>query len=130
MAGLLLSAIGIPALWTRFAIALLAATLFVRVLRAALLWATLEFDLTTLRVILREGVFLRRSKVVSLDRIQDVSTRVGLLGRLVGYGTLEIDAAGRAGSEVIPFVGRPQALRDLVFAQTQAMRESGGGQGL
>jgi uncharacterized membrane protein YdbT with pleckstrin-like domain len=64
------------------------------------------------------------SKVVPLDRVQDVSTRQSLLGRMSGYGTIEIDAAGPTGTEVLDYVPHPDELRDQIFAVSETLRRT------
>jgi uncharacterized membrane protein YdbT with pleckstrin-like domain len=53
--------------------------------------------------------------VIPLDRVQDVSTSQTVLGRILGYGTVEIDTAGTAGVETFGYVSRPDRVRDQVF---------------
>src|SRR5205823_3658904 len=67
-------------------------------------WLEDSLTITDQRVILEEGVFQRTSRVIPLDRVQDVSTTQTLIGRMVGYGTVEIDAAGTSGGERFAYV--------------------------
>jgi uncharacterized membrane protein YdbT with pleckstrin-like domain len=87
-----------------------------------LAWAVNDFTLTDRRVLLRSGILARRSKVIGLERVQDIATARGLLGRVLDYGLLEIDAAGSGGHESIDKLRRPERLRDQVFRQTQMLR--------
>src|ERR687888_45909 len=70
------------------------------------------------RVLLSYGVFSRTSKVIPIDRVQDVSTQQSLLGRALGYGRVEIDAAGSAGAEGLDHMPDPNGFRDEVFVQS------------
>src|SRR5205823_1864513 len=67
-------------------------------------WAEDSLTVTDQRVLLEEGVLVRSSRVIPLHRVQDVSTTQTLLGRILGYGTVEIDAAGTGGSERFAYV--------------------------
>jgi uncharacterized membrane protein YdbT with pleckstrin-like domain len=87
-------------------------------------WASVSFTLTDQRVILQAGVFSRATKVIALDRVQDVSTRQSLLGRLLSYGRVEIDAAGMSGAELLDHVPAPGEFRDEVFVQAERRRAS------
>lgn len=87
-------------------------------------WASISFTLTDQRVILAAGVFSRATKVIALDRVQDVSTRQTLLGRMLNYGRVEIDAAGAAGAELLDHVPAPGDFRDEVFVQAERRRGS------
>jgi uncharacterized membrane protein YdbT with pleckstrin-like domain len=87
-------------------------------------WNATSVTMTDRRVILASGVFGRQTKVIPLDRVQDVTTRQNLAGRMLGYGTVEIDAAGTSGAEVIDHLPAPTRLRDEVFVQTGRLRAS------
>lgn len=85
-------------------------------------WASITFTLTDQRVILAAGVFNRSTKVIALDRVQDVSTRQTLLGRMFDYGRVEIDAAGANGAEHLDHLPSPNDFRDEVFVQAERRR--------
>ncbi len=85
-------------------------------------WASASFIVTDQRVILSQGVISHSSKVIALDRIQDIGTRQSLLGRLLGYGTVEIDAAASAGKESLSHLPRPEEFRDLIFQEVESRR--------
>jgi uncharacterized membrane protein YdbT with pleckstrin-like domain len=87
-------------------------------------WASISLTVTDHRVLMESGILSRESKVIPLDRVQDVSTRQSLAGRLFGYGTVEIDAAGPTGSELLDHVPRPHELRDQVFAVSETLRRT------
>ena len=87
-------------------------------------WTANSFTLTDQRVILDSGFFSRSSKVIALDRVQDVSTRQSLPARLLGYGRVEIDSAGPGGAEVLDHVPGPNHFRDQVFVQAERLRHS------
>jgi uncharacterized membrane protein YdbT with pleckstrin-like domain len=87
-------------------------------------WSSTSLTVTDHRVVLESGILSRESKVIPLDRIQDVSTRQSLAGRLFGYGTVEIDAAGPTGSELLDHVPDPHQLRDQVFAVSETLRRT------
>jgi uncharacterized membrane protein YdbT with pleckstrin-like domain len=79
-------------------------------------WEGDSLTVTDQRVVLLEGVFQRTSKVIPLVRVQDVSTVQTLLGRILDYGTVEIDAAGATGAECFAYVSQPLRVRDQVTA--------------
>jgi uncharacterized membrane protein YdbT with pleckstrin-like domain len=85
-------------------------------------WAAATLTVTDQRVILEQGIFQRTSKVIPLDRVQDVSTKQPLMGRILDYGLVEIDAAGASGTETFPYVASPEALRDRIFLLSEALR--------
>ncbi len=87
-------------------------------------WSSVSLTVTDHRVLLETGILSRESKVIPLDRVQDVATRQSLAGRLFGYGTVEIDAAGPTGSELLDHVPKPHQLRDQVFAVSETLRRT------
>jgi len=87
-------------------------------------WTATSFTITDQRVILDSGVFSRSSRVIPIDRVQDVATRRSLVGRILGYGTVEIDAAGSQGAERLDYVPAPDAFRDQVFTESEQLRRA------
>jgi uncharacterized membrane protein YdbT with pleckstrin-like domain len=94
------------------------------VIAAWVRWSSTSLTVTDHRVVLESGILNRESKVIPLDRVQDVSTRQSLSGRLFGYGTVEIDAAGPTGAEMLDHVPDPHQLRDEVFAVSETLRRT------
>jgi uncharacterized membrane protein YdbT with pleckstrin-like domain len=87
-----------------------------------LVWRAASLTVTDQRVIFEEGLLIRTSKVIPLDRVQDVSTRQNLVGRLLGYGDLEIDTAGSIANDVFTYIPSPELLRDQVFVLSEGLR--------
>jgi uncharacterized membrane protein YdbT with pleckstrin-like domain len=101
------------------------ATLAVLVFVAILVWVRWMEDALTVtdqRVILEVGVFQRSSRVIPLTRVQNVSTTQTLPGRMLDYGSFEIQAAG-GGTERFDHVASPERLRDQVFLLTEHVRK-------
>jgi uncharacterized membrane protein YdbT with pleckstrin-like domain len=89
-------------------------------------WRAHEYVLTDQRVILNEGVVSKFSRSIAIDRIQDLTTFQGLWGRTWGFGDIELETAGREGSEQLSTVPHPQQLRNAIFGQIEARRRQGG----
>jgi len=106
---------------TLAAVAILGLSLIVVWIR----WTSRSFTITDRRVILDVGIFSRSSKVIALDRVQDIATSQSLLGRMLGYGRIEIDSAGAAGAEVLTALPDPGRFRDAVFAEAENLRTQG-----
>jgi membrane protein YdbS with pleckstrin-like domain len=85
-------------------------------------WESAMLTVTEHRVILEGGILIRTSKVIPLDRVQDVSTRQNLLGRILDYGSVEIDTAGAIPNELFTYVSHPEMLRDQVFVLSEDLR--------
>ena len=85
-------------------------------------WQSIVYTLTDQRIKLESGVFSRSEKIIPIDRIQDCTTRQSLLGRMLGYGRVEVDAAGAQGAEVLQHLPSPGTFRDQVFVQSERRR--------
>src|SRR6267143_1872838 len=88
-------------------------------------WQSITYTLTDQRIKLESGVFGRQEKVIPIDRVQDCTTRMSLFGRMLGYGRVEVDAAGAQGAEVLDHLPNPGAFRDQVFVQSEKRRTGG-----
>ena len=85
-------------------------------------WQSITYALSDQRITIQSGVFSRQEKIVPIDRVQDCSTRQSLLGRMIGYGRVEVDAAGAQGAEVLDHLPNPGDFRDQVFVQSEKRR--------
>ncbi|HLZ95285.1 MAG TPA: PH domain-containing protein [Candidatus Dormibacteraeota bacterium] len=85
-------------------------------------WQSTSYTLTDQRIMLKSGVFSRSEKIIPIDRIQDCTTRQSIVGRMLGYGRVEIDAAGAQGAEVLLHLPSPGSFRDQVFVQSERRR--------
>jgi uncharacterized membrane protein YdbT with pleckstrin-like domain len=90
-------------------------------------WQSTAYTLTDQRIKIETGVFGRSSKTIPIDRIQDCTTKQTLIGRMLGYGRVEVDAAGAQGAEVLDHLPHPGAFRDQVFMLSE--RRRGGASG-
>jgi uncharacterized membrane protein YdbT with pleckstrin-like domain len=85
-------------------------------------WQSITYTLTDQRIKLESGVFGRQEKVIPIDRVQDCTTRMSLFGRMLGYGRVEVDAAGAQGAEVLDYLPNPGEFRDQVFVHSEKRR--------
>jgi uncharacterized membrane protein YdbT with pleckstrin-like domain len=88
-------------------------------------WQSTTYTLTDQRIKIETGVFGRQEKVIPIDRVQDCTTRMSVMGRMLGYGRVEVDAAGAQGAEVLNHLPNPGAFRDQVFMQSEKRRGGG-----
>lgn len=100
------------------ALLVIAVTATLRYLR----WHFSSFTLTSHRVLVNRGVITRFTEAVALDRIQDVSARQGIVGRIFHAGTLEIESAGRDGGLLLRNIPDPVGFSNAVQFAAQAMR--------
>ena len=85
-------------------------------------WQSVSYTLTDQRIKIETGVFGRQEKIIPIDRVQDCTTKQSVIGRIFGYGRVEIDAAGAQGAEVLDHLPDPGKFRDEVFIQSEKRR--------
>ncbi len=82
------------------------------------LWAV-----TNLRIIDEYGVFSNNSKETPLDKINNVSYRQPLLGRIFDYGHVQIQSAAESGSTIHKMVERPKLLKDTITQYQESYKQ-------
>jgi membrane protein YdbS with pleckstrin-like domain len=95
-----------------------ALTLTVRWLR----WHYTTFTLTDRRVVVGTGVLSRHTESIALDRVQDTAVRQSLVARIFRAGDVEIESAGRDGSEVLAQIYDPQGFSNDLLTAVEAHR--------
>ena len=73
------------------------------------LWAVTNF-----RVVDETGFFTRYSKESPLDKINNVEYDQDILGRLFGYGNVDIQTAAEMGETKYELIHRPKLLKDTI----------------
>ena len=96
--------------------------LFIPTLIAFLRFRNTEFVVTTKRVIVKRGVLSTTSDETSLDRVQNISFRQGILGKIFDYGTVTTQTGATFGADRIRFVKSPPILRDTISRQSDVYR--------
>jgi len=88
-----------------------------------LAWQRDIWVVTNQRVVDEQGVFTIRSRQCPLDKITNVMVAQSVPGRLLGYGTIQIQTPGEAGINEAARVIRPKAFRNAIFEQQEQYRE-------
>ncbi|MDX6239121.1 MAG: hypothetical protein QOG10_3936, partial [Kribbellaceae bacterium] len=82
-------------------------------------WLFSTYTVTNRRLITRHGILTRTGRDIPLMRINDVSYEHGLLDRMLGCGTLQIESAGERGQVILPDVPHVEhvhlRMSDLLF---------------
>lgn len=79
-----------------------------------------EFVVTNRRVIRKVGVVAREIQQAPLEKIQDITIEQGVLGRMLGYGTVIVETASEKGMLVFPAIAAPESFRNHVWGQAPA----------
>jgi len=79
---------------------------------------------TNLRVIDEYGVFSNNAKESPLDKINNVSYLQSFLGRIFGYGNVQIQTAAEVGSTTYFSVENPKKLKDTITHMQEEYNQS------
>jgi uncharacterized membrane protein YdbT with pleckstrin-like domain len=77
-------------------------------------WLSINYYLTNLRLIEERGIIGKRIMFVPLNKVQDITCKFGILGRIFGFGDLEIESAGAFGKIVFSFLPQPRKLKEEI----------------
>jgi hypothetical protein len=81
-----------------------------------IVWRTAEFAVTNLRVLRYEGFMQRRSSETLLTSVSDVKLNVGIVGKSLGYGDLQIfTQSGDAGADNFSSITKPAEFRNAMM---------------
>lgn len=87
-------------------------------------WRSTRLVVTTRRLIERKGFFSRRGREIPLTALSDVSFHQTLFERVIGAGTVVIEAAGRDSRESFPDLPHPGSIHDEIYKQLDAARRA------
>lgn len=79
----------------------------------ALVYMTTEMALTNKRVIAKSGIIRRNVIDVSNSKIEGITYRQGIIGRVFGYGSVLVRGTG-VGQVPVPFIGQPEHFKHEV----------------
>jgi len=77
-------------------------------------WKNNLWCVTNLRVVDESGFFSRYSKESPLDKINNVEYDQSILGRLFGYGNVDIQTAAEMGETTYELIHHPKLLKDTI----------------
>ena len=77
-------------------------------------WRHNLWCVTNLRVVDETGFFTRYSKESPLDKINNVEYDQSLMGRLFGYGNVDIQTAAELGETKYELIHHPKLLKDTI----------------
>lgn len=78
---------------------------------------------TNLRVINEYGVFSHNSKESPLEKINNVSYHQSLIGRIFGFGDVQIQTAAEMGETTYYFVQKPRQLKDTITQMQEEFKK-------
>ena len=78
-------------------------------------WTT-ETDVTSLRVVHKEGFIKRQTFEMNLDKIESVDVTQSIAGRIFGWGDVRVHGVGE-GMKTIKMIGGPIEFRNHIMAR-------------
>ncbi|MDO8979185.1 MAG: PH domain-containing protein [Afipia sp.] len=78
-------------------------------------WTT-ETDVTSLRLVHKEGFIKRQTFEMSLDKIESVDVTQSIAGRIFGWGDVTVNGVGE-GTKTIKMIGAPVEFRNHITAR-------------
>jgi uncharacterized membrane protein YdbT with pleckstrin-like domain len=85
------------------------------VLRDAARWSARQFVVTTRRVIEVDGVLNKEVSDSNLDKVNDIVMRQSFVGRLLGYGDLQIITGSDIGVDRLPRIRDPLRFQKVLL---------------
>ena len=89
----------------------------------SLVWVTMNFAITTQRVIFRSGVFAKHGIEIPLERVNTVMSRQGIFERFVGAGDLVIESGGDFGQQRFTDIRNPERVKQLLHGLVHDRQE-------
>ncbi|MEZ5410893.1 MAG: PH domain-containing protein [Acidimicrobiales bacterium] len=83
-------------------------------------WSSINFVVTTDRLIDRQGVFNRTGIEIPLERVNTVLFHQTLFERIIGSGDLVIESAAEQGSQPVPNIRKPLQVQNEIYRQMEA----------
>lgn len=77
---------------------------------------TIETDVTSLRVVHKEGFIKRQTFEISLDKIESVDVEQSIAGRIFGWGNVTVMGVGE-GRKTIKMIASPLEFRNHITAR-------------
>lgn len=78
-------------------------------------WTT-ETDVTTLRVVHKEGFISRKTFEMNVDKVESVDVNQSVLGRMLDYGDVMVRGIGE-GDKEIKTIAAPLSFRNAIIAR-------------
>lgn len=91
------------------------------IVRDWLIWRNHQYVVTSHRVIQMFGVLNKNVTDSSLEKVNDVKMEQSLIGRMLGYGDIEILTASELGVNRFTLIGRPVEFKKVMLDAKQQL---------
>lgn len=86
-------------------------------------WVNNRLVVTNLKVTRQRGIIGKTIVEIELNQIQDIKISFGILGRIFGFGTIEIESAGTFGKVVFQGIPSPESVKNKVEKEVHKIRK-------
>lgn len=100
--------------FTPWILVILEGVIIILMLVIFLEWLYTKYYLTNLRLVEKRGVIGKTIVSISLDKVQDVKCKFGIIGRIFNFGDLEVESSGTLGKIIFNFVPNPKELKENI----------------
>lgn len=73
-----------------------------------------EFIVTNKKVHISHGIFSKESYVIPLDKINNIQVSQGFFGKLLGYGTINIQSAAANLGRGLSYIAHPEVVKATI----------------
>jgi uncharacterized membrane protein YdbT with pleckstrin-like domain len=94
-------------------------------LRDILIWWNRQYIITSMRVIQISGVINKNLTDSSLEKVNDVKLSQSIVGRIFGYGDVEILTASELGANLFRRIGNPVGFKTAMINAKQELEHGG-----
>jgi uncharacterized membrane protein YdbT with pleckstrin-like domain len=105
--GYVLALLAVPLVWWRL-----------------LVWRNHAYVLTNWRIVQMQGVFNKEVVDSLLEKVNDVKTDQSFLGRIFGYGDIEILTASEQGANLFRMIARPLEFKVAMLDAKEALEQA------
>ncbi len=78
-------------------------------------WLSTQYVFTSRRIIVRRGILTKQGRDMPLSKVNNVSFQVSVMGRILNYGSLEIESASDDGDLIINDVPNVEDIQRQVY---------------
>lgn len=93
--------------------------IFAGLLQVAVIFFTTEFAVTNKRIIAKTGLIRHRSLELQLSKVESISIKQPIMGRVLNYGTLVVTGSGGT-KESFSGIANPMEFRKQINSQIAA----------
>ena len=86
--------------------------------------------LTADRLTLERGLMSKYTRTIDMSKVQDVSVRQSVWGRLFGIGDVSLETAGEGGQMAMPGIDRPRDVAHFILESSKRPAGPGSTHGL